>query len=334
MHAEFSRMASRACLRMRSRCQSTALILHLCLIALLYPTAGNPARPEATPLRICTAIAPLAYCIEQIGGTLVTVDTLLPEGQDPHMFEPGPRLLHRLSNAQLYLMAGLPFERILVDKIRAQHTKIRIIDTGKHIDLLSADHEQVCSGDHGADHDHTGHDPHFWLGTRQLRQFIELAQRVITEADPDNAAAYAQNTTRLLAALEAAHAGNLRLLQPHRNRTFFVYHPAFGYFAHTYTLNQQTVEINGRQPTARHISALIKQARSSGVRTIFVQPQFDTKTAQTIAAQINGTVVPLDPLAKDVIRNLQTMANAIAGAFDQTIPNDPAHTKAGHGHTP
>lgn len=328
-------MASRTCSRMRTRCQSTALIIHLCLIALLCPAAGNPARAEAAPLRICTAIAPLAYCIEQIGGTLVTVDTLLPEGQDPHMFEPGPRLLRRLSQAQVYLMAGLPFERILVDKIRAQHTKIRIIDPGTHIDFLETGHaHHDCTGEHGPEHEHAGRDPHFWLGTRQLRQFIELALRVITEADPVNAAAYTQNTARLLAGLESAHTENLRLMQPHRNRTFFVYHPAFAYFANTYTLNQQAVEISGRQPTTRHIGALIKQARASGVRTIFVQPQFDTKTAQTIAAQINGAVVPLDPLAKDVIRNLQTMARAIASSFDQQFPDEPAHSKAGPAHTP
>ena len=76
------------------------------------------------------------------------------------------------------------------------------------------------------------------------------------------------------------------------------------------------METNGRQPGPRTIAALIKQARAEGIRTIFVQPQADTKSAQTIAAALKGTVQVLDPLAKDAIENLETMARAIAHSFE------------------
>ena len=165
------------------------------------------------------------------------VDTLLPPGQDPHLFEPEPRLLHRLSQAHMYLLSGLPFEQILVQKLSAQQKNLRIIDLTTDISFLEAGSYRDahdCSNDHATDHDHSGRDPHFWLGTHQLRQFITAAARVIIAADPEHATTYQQNTARLLARLERVHAQNLTLLSPYRSRIFFVYHPAFGYFARTY----------------------------------------------------------------------------------------------------
>ena len=311
----------------RTLFQRMIRLLFICLITItLYPSAGHTSPGNsAQTLRIYTAIAPLAFIIEQIGGSHLSVETLLTRGQDPHLFEPGPRLLHRLSKADIYLMSGLPFERILIKKITTSHKKLTIIDVTKQISFWESDHyldAHDCFDNHTDAHDHAQRDPHFWLGVQQLHQFITAAARSIRDADPTHAATYHHNTARLLARLTSVHANNLTQLRPYRNRMFFAYHPAFGYFARTYGLRQKTVEINGRQPGPRSIAALIKQARAANVRTIFVQPQYDTKGAQVIATAINGTVIPLDPLAKDVIQNLETMAGIIARSFMQE-PSQP-----------
>jgi zinc transport system substrate-binding protein len=225
----------------------------------------------------------------------------------------------------MYLMSGLPFERILIKKITTSHKKLTIVDVTKQISFWESDHyldAHDCFGNHTDAHDHARRDPHFWLGALQLRQFITAAARVIIDTDPTHTATYQKNTARLLSRLETVHTQNSTLLRPYRNRIFFAYHPSFGYFARTYGLRQQTVEINGRQPGPRSIAALVKQARAADVRTIFVQPQYDTKGAQAIATAINGTVMPLDPLAKDVIQNLETMAGIIARSFMQE-PSQP-----------
>jgi len=302
-------------------------LLFICLItATLYPSVGHTSTDNnARQLHIYTAIAPLAFIIEQIGGSHLTVETLLPRGQDPHLFEPGPRLLHKLSKADIYLMSGLPFERLLIKKITTSHKKLTIINVTKQISFWESDHyldgHDYFDNDTDA-HDHAQRDPHFWLGVQQLHQFITAAARSIRDADPTHAATYHHNTARLLARLNSVHARNQTLLRPYRNRIFFAYHPAFGYFARTYELRQHTVEINGRQPGPRSIAVLVKQARAADVRTIFVQPQYDTKGAQAIATAINGSVMPLDPLAKDVIQNLETMAQIIARSFMQE-PSQP-----------
>jgi len=317
----------RNCVTNRARFQRMIRLLFITLIMItLYPSAGHTsADNSAQTLRIYTAIAPLAFIIEQIGGAYISVETLLPPGQDPHLFEPGPRLLHNLSQTHLYLMSGLPFERMLIQKIKTRQKKLTIIDLTTEISFWESGSSldaHDCFDNREGDHAHTGRDPHFWLGVHQLRQFITAAERMLRDVDPVHAAAYHNNTARLLARLETVHAQNSTMLRPYRNRFFFVYHPSFGYFARTYGLRQQTVEINGHQPGPRTIAALVKKARATGVRTIFVQPQYDTKSAQTIATAINGVVLPLDPLAKDAIENLKIMARTIAHSFTQE-PSQP-----------
>jgi zinc transport system substrate-binding protein len=312
-------MHQRNALKLQSR-NIVLLAAGICMIAAHLSSARPSDSETTTPLHIYTAIPPLAFIVEQIGGPHVAVETLLQEGQDPHLFDPEPRQFYRLSQADLYMMSGLPFEHALINKIKSQNTKLLIVDITTKITFLSPGLHHKAHG-HSTGHDHEPdasiRDPHFWLGTHQLRQYINTAANVLLEADPQHTAAYRQNTAVLIARLDSVHKNNVTVLTPYRNFIFFSYHPAFNYFASTYGLRQQTIEIQGRQPGPRTVSALIKQARAAGARTIFVQPQYDTKSAETIASAINGNVVPLDPLAKDVIQNLETIALAIAQSFIQ-----------------
>ena len=87
-----------------------------------------------------------------------------------------------------------------------------------------------------------------------------------------------------------------------------VYHPAWGYFAKAYDLIQIPVEMEGKKPTPKGLQQLILSAKKDGIKVVFVQPQFSTKSAQTIAKAIGGHVVFADPLAFDWAKNLLLVA--------------------------
>ena len=107
------------------------------------------------------------------------------------------------------------------------------------------------------------------------------------------------------------HARIAAALEPYRGQRFYVFHPAFGYFADAYGLRQEAVEAGGKVAHARsNFAALIQKAREDGVKIIFVQPQFDQRTAETVAEAIGGRVVPIDPLAKDVLAELRRHGRA------------------------
>jgi zinc transport system substrate-binding protein len=96
---------------------------------------------------------------------------------------------------------------------------------------------------------------------------------------------------------------------------FMVFHPAWGYFARTYGLEQIAVEMEGKEPKPADLKRLIRHARERGIKVIFVQPEFSTKSAEAIAKAIGGKVVLANPLALDWANNLKEIASEIKAAL-------------------
>jgi len=271
----------------------------------------------AAQLQIGVGIPPQAYLVERIGGRHVAVQVLLRPGRNPHTFMPTPRQLVALGKVDLFFKIGLPLEGRLLEKLEARHSRPVVLDSARGIRK-----RVFAAGCCDHEHPHDGHqqhaggvpDPHIWLSPPLLKvQAINIAE-ALQRRDPAHAADYRRNLAALLQEIDALHAKIGRMLKPCRGRAFYAFHPAFGYFGDAYGLEQKAVELEGHSPTPRQLRALVRQAKASGVKTIFVQPQFDTRSAQIIADALGGRVVPLDPLAKNVLANIANMATEIEQA--------------------
>jgi zinc transport system substrate-binding protein len=95
-----------------------------------------------------------------------------------------------------------------------------------------------------------------------------------------------------------------------------VFHPAWGYFADDYGLEQVAIEQSGKEPTAEQLQNLIDMALEENIKVIFVQSQFDTDIAESIADEIGAIVVNINPLSEDYINNLRNIATTIAENFN------------------
>ena len=271
----------------------------------------------AAKAQIFVTVPPQAYLAKRIGGETVEVHTLVSKGQDPHTFEPTPRQAAALAGASLFFTVDIPFERQLAAKVTASNRRLQIVDSTKGIvrlPLTEPDHHEAHAKKAHSDNET---DPHLWLGPANLRIMAENMATALSTAMPEHKEALQRNLASLQTEINALDKRLATALTPHRGKTFYVFHPAFGYFANTYGLKQKSVEINGKSPTPRQLTALIRQAREDRVHTIFVQPQFDSKSADTVAKAIDGTVVPIDPMEQEVLRNLATIAGAIEQALKQ-----------------
>lgn len=94
-----------------------------------------------------------------------------------------------------------------------------------------------------------------------------------------------------------------------------VFHPAWGYFARAYGLQQIAVEVEGKEPGPQTLARIIDAARREKVRVVFVQKQFSKTAAAAVAREIGGRVVDIDPLAEDFMGNTRTVAGALADAM-------------------
>jgi zinc transport system substrate-binding protein len=270
----------------------------------------GPAR--GGKLGIAVSILPQAFLAERVGGEHVAVTVLVGPGQSPHAYEPTPKQMASLADARVLLTIGVPFEKQLLPKLQAGHERLRVVDTRKGISLRT----MACRhDDHDHDHAHGEADPHVWLSPRNAKTLAANAAAALKELDPAHAADYDANLKSLHADLDALDARIAKVLAPLKGQTLFVYHPAFGYFADAYGLRQEPVEVEGKEPTARQLAALIDEAKRDGVRVIFVQKQFSVQSASALAEAIGGAVVAVDPLAYDYVANLESLADQVAEAL-------------------
>ncbi len=291
------------------------------IILIIAISAANALAAE--PVEVFAGIPPVAYLVEHIGGDRVHVEVFIQPGQDPHTFEPGPRQIQALGKAKLFFKVGMPFENQLLEKIRSVHPGLTVVDTAAGIKkrLLAAD-SSVAGGDHG-DQDSHGHwpeelDPHVWLSPPLVKIMAINIALALEKIDPGDATYFKTNLLELHRELDSADAKIRQALKPYAGRSFFVFHPAFGYFGDCYHLKQQAIEAEGKQPSPKQLRELIQKAKSKNVKIIFIQPQFDRHIAQAVADAIGGRLVPINDMEKDVLANLQDMAGKIGKAFEDT----------------
>lgn len=92
---------------------------------------------------------------------------------------------------------------------------------------------------------------------------------------------------------------------------FIIYHPALTYYARDYGLRQIAIEADGKEPSAKQLTQIIRQAREDGVRRILYQSQFPASAVEVIARDIDAQYVEVDPLREDVIANIEEITGII-----------------------
>jgi zinc transport system substrate-binding protein len=293
-----------------------AVLLSLvCLSLCVWASPGGGAELQ-TRIPVFVSIIPQAYFLERIGGRHVEVDVLIGKGQSPHTYEPTPQQMVKLARARAFFAIGVPVEKGILRKIRQSHRNLLIVETQKGIAFRQLEHHHHHETTAGRDRDHkaTAHgapDPHIWMNPRLVKIQARNIYEALVRLDPGRQREYAANLKAFEADLDRVDDRMARSLASVKGGKIYVFHPAFGYFADAYGLQQVPIEIEGKEPSARQLSGIIEQAQKDGVRVMFVQPQFAAKSIEVVAKAIGGAVVPIDPLARDYLANLEKIAVAV-----------------------
>jgi len=293
--------------------KSILLILVLLLIA-LFGCSDTKTSTDTSENVIYTSIAPLAFLAEAIAGEEFKIEVLIKAGQTPHTFQPSPQQIASISQADLLLTTGFPFEDIIVSKLQTGGQNLTIAKVDDNIVPVHSDHEH--------DHDHSHHltdsDPHIWLSPLNAKIIAENIYQILSKLYPDKSESFVENLKIISTKLDQIHARIVIQLKPYQGQSVYVYHPAFGHFTESYHLKQVAVEIEGKSPSPKQIESLIAKARADNVHILFVQPQFDSKSAQVIAQAINGQVIAIDPLEKNLLENFILIAVNFEKSLQQT----------------
>ncbi len=241
---------------------------------------------------------PLADFVEQVGKERIEATVMVPPGAAPHTYEPKPSQLKELGEAEMFVKvgSGLEFELVWMDKLAQINGNMIVLNSSEGVEL-------------------TGNDPHVWLSPLNAKKMVQNICSGLIRLDPDNEQYYTENGNAYLERLDELDAYVKKTLTGIENRKFIVYHPAWSYFARDYGLEEIPVERAGKEPTAVEIKEVLEQAAELRSRVVFVSPQFATKGAQTVAREMGGSVMYLDPLPRSYITSIRTTAERLAQAM-------------------
>ena len=272
------------------------------LIAILC--GGCTSRRQADGELLYVSILPLRSLVQGIVGDDFDIEVLVPPGASPETFEPTPRQFVSLNKARMVFNVGLiDFENTLLAKVEDQE---KVVNLSRGIELIAG----TCShGSHGHTHTH-GIDPHVWTSPRALQKMAENAYEAIRKAYPDSVK-YETNYRLLQQELKALDERTAARIAASDVEYFIIYHPALTYYARDYGLRQIAIEADGKEPSAKQLTQIIRQAREDGVRRILYQSQFPASAVEVIARDIDAQYVEVDPLREDVIANIGEITGII-----------------------
>ncbi len=252
---------------------------------------------------------PQAYFVERIGGSHVTVSILVETAGCAETYQVTPKQMDGLSRARMYFRVGMPFEETLLPKIHEACPGLEIVD------LREGSTQGVTGADSPDGHPHESGDPHVWLDPLRVVEQAGIIAGALSRADAAHRDDYVKNAVVFSQEVKALHERIRTRMEPFRGKTFYVYHPAFGYFAERYGLKQVAIEREGKAPGQRYLEEVIAAIKRDGAKVVYVAPQSAEPSLKAIAEATGVQLVALDPLNREYCANLETMADAIAKGF-------------------
>ena len=288
----------------------------LLLFTLLLPLCSceKPARVKEGKPTVLVSVSPYAFFVQKIAQDAVDIETLVPAGANPHLYEASPKQVQRHQNASLWVYLGEAFDKKVLKFFKDSHQQIQILDITKGIDLLSiCDDGEIATEAHHCHHsDDEGYDLHIWLSPRLAKQQAQKITAALITLLPNHEAQFSTNLQKFLNELDILDHQIVQLMTPLNGKAILVSHPAFGYFCRDYHLIQLSIEIEGKDPLPQHITEILDQAKRYTIQSVLVEPQYSNKGAELLAQSLNLPTHLVDPYAENYIENLLKIAEVIA----------------------
>jgi zinc transport system substrate-binding protein len=289
------------------------------LILSTFPMAACRSASDGNEegvLQVTVSILPQAYFVERIGGDLVTVNVMVGPGEEAHTYEPTPEQMKSLSDSRTFYTIGVEYETTWVPRFEDINPDLLVVDSAAGIERIpmtdSHAHDDDDTGDHAE-----GLDPHVWLSPENGKIIAENILDALQILDPDSEDVFQGSYNDLIADIDELDRQIASLFADVPQHTFMVFHPAWGYFANQYGLEQIAVQVGGQDPSVSEMAELIEIALKENIQVIFIQPTFNASDAQAVADEVGAEVVVVDPLARDWLNNLKAVAEAFAAALEE-----------------
>ena len=309
------------------------LLLTLAIVSVLAcgtseQESGTGATSDTGKLKVVTTVSPITSLVENVGGTAIELEGIVPEGVNSHTFDPAPSVAKVMASADLIVLNGLFLEEPSLQMAEATKRPEAIILTLG--DKAVSREEWVF--DFSFPESGGAPNPHLWTSPILALKYAGLIRDQLAALDQANSDYYDENYSKLEARLQDLDRRIAEAVDtvPPQNRRLLTYHDSFPYFAQRYGM-----EIIGAvqpsdfsQPSARDVAHLIDQVRETNVPAIFGSEVFPSDVMEQIAKEAGASFI--DELRDDDLpgatgdpnhsylglmqRNMQIMVPALGGS--------------------
>ena len=245
----------------------------LVLIATVVPASAQER------LKVVASFSILGDFVRNVGGTGVSVTTLVGADGDAHVYSPTPADAKKIADAKLIFVNGLGFEGWLPRLLKSAGSKVTVVTATAGIAPLKL----------GSDAD-----PHAWQSVANAKIYVGNIRDALAAADPASAQGFRANAEAYLAKLDALdrEAREAVAKIPQARRKVISTHGAFGYFAAAYGVEFiAPVGVSTEsEPSARDIAGIITQIRSAKIPAVFLENVSDPRLIRRISAETGARV--------------------------------------------
>lgn len=253
-------------------------------LGLITSAAGCTISPAAKRPTVVVTYSVLADIVTDLVGNLATVRVIIPNGQDPHSFEPSAKDVETMNSATLIVANGLQLEEHLGQSLdSAAQGGVAVFYISDHVKT------QTLLED-GA----TITDPHLWLDPLTLSAAIPPLTQKLNEVLGTDLTSQSVKVRQHLKDISAQAAAIMAKIS---NCTLVTGHDELGYFATRYGCKVIGAIIpsmsTSAEATAGQIADLKTLATSANSKAIFASIGTPTNVAAQLAQELKIKLVEL-----------------------------------------
>jgi zinc/manganese transport system substrate-binding protein len=273
-------------------------VIGIMFASLVILGTGPPAPAAADKVRVVATIPDLKALAEEVGGTLVEVESLARGTQNAHEVEIRPSLLLKLRRADVMFENGLELDSWAEVAVQgANNPKIvrgapGRVDVSRGIPVLDVPSTRV---DRSMGDVHPRGNPHYTLDPGLAPIITQNIVEGLAGRAPEHRAAFERNRQAFLARLDEAMARWTKAMEPHKGAKVVVYHPLWIYVLTRFGLTQAAAleDRPGIPASPAHLTRVIRQMKEERIKAIIVEPWNDVKLATRVAEEAGARAVVL-----------------------------------------
>ena len=265
-------------------------------------------------LNVVVSFYAMEEFVKEIGKDKVNVYTIIPEGVEPHDFEPKAKDLRKLENADMLVLNGAGMEHWSKDVIKAvKNEKLKVIDTSQGVNLINISEENGDSSHIGSENTHEilGVNPHLWLGLTTAKIQSENIKNALVELDNANSKYYEENYVAFANELDSLYKDYKVKFDSIANKNFVTGHATFAYLCRDFNLNQISIEgvFAEGEPSPKKMKELTDLCKEKNIKTIFMESLVSPQVSETLAKEVDGKTATIYTLhsKEDNLSYLESM---------------------------